>query len=406
MDEQLPEDIRAMRETFVRMMTRDIVPDMAGYEKRQEFPRALLAKIGEAGFLGCVIPEWLGGTDLGFLANAIIAEELARLSPPLSMCANLQAMTCPYTIYVGGNNEQRKRYIPDNISGKSIGLWALTEPGGSSDALGNMRTIARRDGDVYRLTGQKMFATLANETDAGILFAKTDPSKGAKGVSAFIVEPKKYPKGWEARPIEFEGLSKSVRSCSVFLDDFVVPVENLLGEEGDGFRIAMHTVQAGRISVAGRAIGIARACIELAMEYGKTRVIKGHPLTDYQMVQGAIADSITQVEAARALTYEAAMSMDRNLPSNRLASLAKYAAGLALTDAAKRVSEVFGGYSLCSEYPISKLMSYAHLYHIGEGAPNVQRILIAEDALGIKNADRHTTVYRLPSDPPPGCETY
>ena len=144
MDEQLPEEIRAMREAFVRMMTRGIVQEMAGYEKRQEFPRALLAKIGEAGFLGCVIPEWLGGTDLGFLASAVIAEELARLSPPLSMCANLQAMTCPYTIYVGGNNEQRRRYIPDNIAGKAIGLWSLTEPGGSSDAPGDSLHVAQR----------------------------------------------------------------------------------------------------------------------------------------------------------------------------------------------------------------------------------------------------------------------
>ncbi|MBI4595814.1 MAG: acyl-CoA dehydrogenase family protein [Candidatus Tectomicrobia bacterium] len=400
MDEQLPEEIRDMRKSFVRLLTRDIAPEMDGYEKRQEFPRPLLAKIGEAGFLGCIMPEWLGGTDLGFLANVIIAEELARLCPPLSMCANLQAMSCPYTIYIGGNNEQRRRYIPDNIAGKAIGLWSLTEPGGASDSLGNMKTMARRDGDVYRLTGQKMFATMANETDAGVLFAKTDPSRGARGVSAFIVEPKKYPQGWEARPIDFVGLSKSIRSCSVFLDDFVVPVENRLGEEGDGFRIAMHALQAGRISVGARAIGLARACIEQAIEYGKTRIIKGQPLTNYQMVQGAIADSITQVEAARALVYEAASSMDRNLPSNRLASLAKYAAGLALTDAVKRCSEVFGGYSLCEEYPISKMMAYAHLYHIGEGAPNVQRILIAEDALGIKNADRHPTVYRLPSTPP------
>lgn len=316
MDEQLPEEIRRMREAFIRLIRRDIVPAMEGYEKRQEFPRSLLAKIGEAGFFGCIIPEWLDGTDLGFFANAVIAEELARLCPPLSMCANLQSMSCPYTIYIGGNNGQRKRFIPENIAGKAIGLWSLTEPGGASDSLGNMKTIARRHGDVYRLRGQKMFATMADETDAGVLFAKTDSSRGAKGVSAFIVEPKKYPQGWEARPIDFVGLSKAVRSCSLFLDEVVVPVENRLGEEGDGFRIAMHALQAGRISVGARAIGLARACIEQAIEYGKTRIIKGQPLTNYQMVQGAIADSITQVEAARALVYEAASSMDRNLPKD------------------------------------------------------------------------------------------
>jgi len=396
MDELLSDEIRAVRESIIRFAETEVVPAMPDYERRKEFPRPLVAKAGAGGFYGCVFPSSLGGTDLGFLAAAIINEELARLAPGFSMVNNLQGMTCPYSIYAGGIKRQIETYIPNIIAGRAIGLWSLTESRGGSDAAGNMRTVAKRDGDVYRLTGEKMFATLANETDTGVLYAKTDPSAGAKGITAFLVEPKKYP-GWNATPIDFVGLSKSVRSCTVQLDNFVVPVENRIGAEGEGFRIAMHAVQAGRVVVGARGIGIARACIEQAIEYAKTRMVRGKALATYQMVQADLADVITEVEAARSLIYQAAISMDRDLPSNKIASLAKYAAGLALKQAASKCAEVFGGYAITEEYPISKLSAYAHLFHIGEGAPAVQRILIAEDALGIKNADRHPTRYRLSS---------
>lgn len=394
MDDLLPEEVRAVRESIIRFLEAEVVPAMPDYEKRQVFPRPLIAKMGEGGFFGCAFPVSLGGTELGFLAAAVINEEVARLAPGFSMTYNLQGMTCPYSIYAGGNQKQIETYIPHIIGGRAIGLWSLTESGGGSDAAGNMRTVARRDGDVYRLTGEKMFATLANETDTGVLYAKTDPGTGIKGITAFLVEPKKYP-GWNATPIDFVGLSKSIRSCTVQLDDFVVPVENRIGAEGEGFRIAMRAVQAGRVVVGARGIGIARACIEQAIAYAKDRMVRGKPLATYQMVQADLADVITHVEAARALIYQAAISMDSDLPSNRIASLAKYAAGLALKEAAAKCSEVFGGYAIAEEYPISKLTAYAHLFHIGEGAPAVQRILIAEDALGIKNADRHPTRYRL-----------
>jgi len=399
MDALLPDEIGAVRESFIRFMTDEVVPVMPDYEKRGEFPRDLVAKMGAGGFFGPVFPESLGGSDMGFLAMTVICEELARLDSSLAFCYNQQGMTCPYSIYVGGTDAQCATYIPNLLAGKTVGMWSLTEPGGGSDAAGNMKTVARRDGDVYKLTGSKMFATLANETDVGVLFAKTDPEAGHKGVSAFIVEPKKYP-GWTADPVDFVGLSKSFRSCAVFLEDFVVPVENRIGAEGKGFAVAMHAIQAGRVSVAARGIGIARACIELAADYAKERMVRGSALATYQMVQADIADCVTLVEAARALTYESARAMDADLPANRLSSQAKYAAGLAVQQAAAKMSEIFGGYGLAEEYPISSLASYARLFNIGEGAPAVQRILIAEDFLGIKNADRHPTSYRHPRGKP------
>lgn len=395
MDHILPDDIRAIRDGFIDFLEKEIVPAMPGYEKRGEFPRELVKKTGAAGYFGPVFPEPLGGSDLGFLAMAVLAEEMARLHIGFGLCHNQQAMTCPYTIFVGGTDAQCEKYIPDLLAGNTIGLWSLTEPGGGSDAAGNMRTVAKRDGDVYRLNGTKMFATLANETDVGLLFAKTDPAAGHRGISAFIVEPKKYP-GWTANPINFVGLSKALRSCEVHLDDFAVPVENRLGEEGQGFRIAMHAIQAGRVSVAARAVGIARACLDEAMQYAKTRIIRGQPLATYQMTQSALADAIVNVEAARLMTYQSAMLMDQDKPSNRIASQAKLAASFALKQSANVAAEIFGGYALAEEYRISYLNSFAHVFLVGEGAPAVQRILIAEDALGIKDADRHHTNYRRP----------
>jgi alkylation response protein AidB-like acyl-CoA dehydrogenase len=251
-----------------------------------------------------------------------------------------------------------------------------------------MKTFARRDGDVYRISGQKMWASMANETDVGILFAKTDRDAGAKGVTAFIVEPKKYP-GWSTQPIEMMGLSNALRTNVLFLDDFVVPVENRLGEEGDGFKIIMRTLQAGRVTVAGKALGIARACFEDAVRYANERTVRGEPIGRFQMIQSDIAEMATAIEASRALVYKAAQYMDDSQPSNRLAAIAKYHASQTAKLCADKAMQIFGGYGLAREYRVSWLRSYAELFFTGEGSANVQKIMIAEDALGYKLADRH-----------------
>ena len=202
MDDFLPGDIRELRDAFVDFMTRAILPELPAYEAAGQFPRELVRRTGEAGWFGVVFPESLGGSDAGFLAMAVLAEEMARLDPGFALCHNQQGMTCPYTIFVGGTDAQCARFIPDLIGGRAIGLWSLTEAGGGSDAAGNLKTFAVRRGDRYLLNGRKMFATLADETDTGVLFARTDRSAGHRGISAFVVEPKKHP-GYAARPIDF-----------------------------------------------------------------------------------------------------------------------------------------------------------------------------------------------------------
>jgi len=381
-------EIEAVRDMVNRFMQAEVVPVMDDYEKRGEFPRELVRKAGEAGLYGAVFPESVGGSNMGYLAAAVIQEEMVRIDVRFASCNNQQGSTCPSCIYFGGTPEQIQKYVPNLLAGKTIGMMSLTESGGGSDAAGNMRTFARRDGDVYRINGEKMFASIANETDVGILFAKTDRNAGAKGVTAFIVEPKKYP-GWTAKPIDMLGLSKSFRTNVVSLDDIVVPVENRLGEEGEGFKIIMRTLQPGRVGVAAKALGVARACFEEAVRYANEREVKGQPIGRFQMIQSDIAEMAVAIEASRALVYKAAMMMDASQPSNRIAAIAKYHASQTAKLCADKAMQIFGGYGLAQEYRVSYYRAYADMFFTGEGSANVQKIMIAEDALGYKFADRH-----------------
>ena len=388
MDPATSEEIEAVRDMVNRFMKNEVIPVMDGYEARGEFPRELIRKAGETGLYGAVFPESVGGSNMGYLAAAVIQEEMARNDVRFSSCNNQQGSTCPSSIYFGGTADQIRKYVPDLIAGKTIGMMSLTESGGGSDAEGNLKTFARRDGDVYRVTGQKMWASMANETDVGILFARTDRNAGAKGVTAFIVHPKQYP-GWKTEPIAMLGLSNALRTNVLFLDDFVVPVEDRLGEEGEGFKIIMRTLQAGRVTVSGKALGVARACFEDALRYANERTLRGQPLGRLQMIQSDIAEMATAIEASRALVYKAAQMMDDGQPSNRMAAIAKYHASQTARLCADKAQQIFGGYGLAREYRISWLKSYADLFFVGEGSANVQKIMIAEDALGYKLADRH-----------------
>lgn len=384
----LGEDLGAIRDSVIRFMEREVVPVMDDYEARKELPRELVRKAGEAGLFGSLFPEEVGGTNVGYLAAVVILEEIARLDVRFACCSNQQSGTCPASIFLAGTPQQVERYVPKLIGGEIIGMMSLTEAGGGSDALGNMRTTAKRDGDVYRLNGSKMWASLGNECDAGILLAKTDPAAGSKGVTAFIVEPKKYP-GFTAQPIDTMGLSKSFRTAALYLDDFVVPAENRLGEEGEGFKIIMRALESGRAVVGALALGIARACFEDAVRYANEREVRGNALGSYQLIQGDIAEMAVAIEASRALLYKTAQHMDAGLPTNRLASMAKYHASQTARLCADKAQQIFGGYGLAVEYRVSRYKCFADMMFTGEGSANVQKVLIAEDALGYKLADRH-----------------
>jgi alkylation response protein AidB-like acyl-CoA dehydrogenase len=394
MDLDLPEELAALRESVARLCARDLVPAIGAYEERGEFPYPLIEKMGAAGFFGAAFPSELGGSEAGFLAVSVIAEEISRIAPEFGYAMNMQAMTCPYTIYNWGTPEQAARDVPDLISGRKIGMFALSESGGGSDPAGAMKTVAKRDRDIYRLNGSKMWITFSHAADTGVLFAKTDPAAGHRGVTAFIVRPKDFP-GYRADPIPMARPSRSLCSCAVFLDDFPVPVEDRLGEEGDGFRIAMNALEYGRLTVTARLVGLAQAALDAAVAFANERVVGGQPIARYQMIQQRIADATVAVDAARLMSWRTGWTMDQGRVSTRVAARGKYFATQAARLAGDVAREVFGGYALSDEYPVGKLNAYIDMLTVGEGSENVQRILIAEDALGLKDATRHPMRNRL-----------
>jgi alkylation response protein AidB-like acyl-CoA dehydrogenase len=382
------ESERAARESVERFVAQRVAPVIRDAERNRRFPRDIVAGMGEAGFFGAAFPEEIGGAEADFVTVAATAETISQLRPEFGVTMNAQSMTCPLTIFNWGTSEQILQFVPDLISGRKIGMFALSEAAGGSDALGSMQTLAVRKSDRYVVNGSKMWITLADQCDAGLLFAKTDPNAGHHGVTAFIVEPKRF-RGYRADPIDMPGLSPLVRSCAVFFDDFEVPIEHKLGEEGEGFKVAMSALDYGRLSVAARLTGAAQACFELARNYARERVVGGRPIGRYQMVQQQIADMAVEIAAARLMTRQTALLMDARLPARRAASHAKYFAGQAAKRAAQSASEIFGGYALSAEYPLGYYSAHVAMLCTGEGPPNVQRVLIAEDALGWKDADRH-----------------
>ncbi|GAB3678938.1 acyl-CoA dehydrogenase family protein [Salinisphaera aquimarina] len=391
MNFDLPEEMVALQDAVADFATRRLTDDAEAYEKSGEFGFDLIRDMGEAGFFGAPFPAELGGSEAGFMAVSIIAEEISRIAPAYGYAMNMQCATCPYTIYNWGTPEQIERFVPGLIAGEKIGMFALSEAGGGSDPAGAMRTTARREGDYYVLNGSKMWITFSNVADVGVLFAKTDPKAepAHRGVTAFIVEPKQF-EGYSAQPIDLPGLSKSLRSCAVFLDDFKVPVKNRLGEEGKGFGIAMNALEFGRLTVSARLTGLAQAALDASIAYANERVVGGGPIARHQLVQQRIADATVAVEAARLMARRIGWTMDQGRTSTRIASRGKYFATQAARLAVDVAREVFGGNALTAEYPVQRLSAYVDMLTVGEGSENVQRVLIGEDALGIKDATRHT----------------
>ena len=368
---------------------REVRPRIRELEERGEFPRELYREMGELGLFGCCFPERLGGNGAGFRALAAVAETLAWVYPPLSAPMNLQAATVPLTIANWGSPELVERYVPGLVRAELLGCNAMTEPDGGSDFLGAMRTRAVRDGDDYVLNGAKMWITNANVADVAVVYAKTDPAAGHRGVSAFAV-PTATP-GFEATRVPCRVLGKLMPTNGLTLTDVRVPAANLLGAEGQGFAVAMNAMDYGRLSVAARSVGLAQACLDAALGYADQRVAFGEKIGSFQMVKKQLADMTVEVAAARALVEKAAAAYDGGTIATRESSIAKYYAGEVCNRAAQACAEIFGGAAFSDELPVSIYLNYAKLWQTGEGSANIQAVLIADDALGWKDMDRHRT---------------
>ncbi|HXF74958.1 MAG TPA: glutaryl-CoA dehydrogenase Acd [Methylomirabilota bacterium] len=383
MEFELPEELAEVQKLARDFSEKEIAPSAAQDDREHRFRKDLTRKMGDLGFYGCLIPEEYGGNGLGFLAHALISEEIARAHSAIRVYLNMQAGPA-VTLYEFGNEAQKKKYLPGLLSGETIGLFAITEPDAGSDVAA-MKTAAKKDGKHYVLNGSKIWITNATVADAGIIFAYTDRSKKHRGMSAFYAELN-HP-GVSRRELDKLGAHASPTGELIF-DNFPIPEENLIGQEGDGFRICMRHLSHTRLGCAAGAVGLARAAREAAIGYANQREQFEQKVGQFQMNQDLIAQMVVQEEAARLLVYRAACLADRGRPYNLEVSMAKYAAAEAAAFCADAALKILGAYGYSTEFPVERYYRDAKSYQIVEGSVNIQKLIIAQDALGYRKANR------------------
>jgi glutaryl-CoA dehydrogenase (non-decarboxylating) len=383
MDFELSEELAAVRDLAREFAEKEIAPTAARDDKEKNFRRDLVAKMGELGFYGSVIPETYGGNGLGFLAMVLITEEIARVHSAMRVAINMQIGPA-MTVLHFGTEDQKKQFIPPLMSGEKIGCFAITEPDAGSDVAA-LRTTATKNGDNYLLNGSKIFISNAPVTDSGLVYAYTDRSQEHRGMSAFFADWKQP--GLTRKPLETLGAHCSPLGELIF-DNFPVPMANRLGNEGDGFKICMWQLNQTRLNCAAGALGVARAAKEAAVNYCNQRVQFGQKIGEFQMNQDMIAQMIVHEEAARLLVYRAAWLADQKKPNNLETSIAKYTAAESANFAADAAMKILGAYGYSTEFPVERYYRDAKSYQIVEGSSNVQKMIIAQDALGYRKANR------------------
>ena len=369
--------------TEEQLMMRNMVRDFAKTEiepfiermEQGEVPREIIKKMGELGLMGITVPEQYGGAEMDFTSYVIAINELSKVSAVVGVILSVHTSVGTNPILYFGNEEQKNKYIPKLATGEYLGAFCLTEPSAGSDA-GALKTKAVKKDDHYVLNGSKVFITNGGEADVNIVFASTDPSQGSRGITAFIVE-KDTPGFIVGKDEKKMGLHGS-RTVQITFEDMKIPVENRLGEEGEGFKIAMANLNTGRIGIATQALGIAEAAFEAAVEYAKERVQFGKPIAANQGVGFKLADMGTAVEASRLLVYRAASLREKGLPCGKEASMAKLFASKTVVDVAIEAVQVFGGYGYTEDYPVERYFRDAKITEIYEGTSEIQKIVISK----------------------------
>ncbi|MFO7525140.1 MAG: acyl-CoA dehydrogenase family protein [Ignavibacteriaceae bacterium] len=374
----LTENQIIIRDTIKDFADKHIRPVIMEYDESQKFPIEIMKHLGELGFMGILVPEEYGGADLGYIDYAIIVEELAKVDPSVSLSVAAHNGLCTNHINLFGNEEQKKKYLPDLSSGKKIGAWGLTEAASGSDASG-LKSTAVKDGEHYILNGSKQFTTHGTVGETYVVMAITNKDAGKKGISAFIIE-----KGMEGLIIGKKenklGMRASDTTQLVF-ENCRVPSGNLLGDEGMGFINSMQVLEGGRISIAALSVGLAQGCLDATIKYSSERQQFGKLLSEFQAIQFKLAEMQTNIEAARMLTYRAAFMKDNGIPNTKEAAEAKLFASEIAEKAANEAIQIFGGYGFIKEYPVEKFYRDVKLLTIGEGTSEIQRIVIARDLL-------------------------
>ncbi|MGX1191727.1 acyl-CoA dehydrogenase [Metabacillus sp. SLBN-84] len=372
-----------IRFTEEQEMMRKMVRDFAQAEiepfvermEKGEFPRDILRKMGSLGLMGIPVPEQYGGAGMDFTSYIIAIHELSKVSATVGVILSVHTSVGTNPILYFGTEEQKNKYIPKLASGEYLGAFCLTEPGSGSDA-GSLKTKAVKKDGTYILNGSKVFITNGGEADTYIVFASTNAEAGIKGISAFIVE--KNTKGLVIGKDEHKMGLYGSRTVQLSFEDAEVPAENLLGEEGEGFKIAMANLDVGRIGIAAQSLGIAQAALEKSVEYAKERVQFGRPISSQQGIGFKLADMATAVEASELLTYRAAFMRENGTPCGKEASMAKLFASKTAMETATEAIQVFGGYGYTKDYPVERYFRDAKVCEIYEGTSEIQRIVISK----------------------------
>ncbi len=375
---ELTENQLLIRNTIKNFAEEKIRPVIMEYDESQKFPVDIFNQLGELGFLGILIPEEYGGAGLGYIEFAIIIEELAKVDPSIALSVAAHNGLCTNHLYSFGNEVQRNKYLPDLTSGRKIGAWGLTEPASGSDAAG-LKTTAEKKDKSYILNGSKTFITHGTVGEIAVIMAITDPSKGKKGISAFILE--KGTEGFITGKKENKMGMRASDTTQLAFDNCKIPEENLLGNEGEGFIQAMKILEGGRISIAALSLGLAQGALNAAVKYSHERKQFGKAINEFQGIQFKFADMLTNIEAARMLTYRAAKMKDNRIPNTKEAAMAKLLASEIAEKAASEAVQIFGGYGYVKDYPVEKFYRDVKLCTIGEGTSEIQRLVIARDLL-------------------------
>ncbi len=371
-------DEQIMMRDMVRNFAQDKIEPCVERMEAGEFPHELLAQMGELGLMGITTPEELGGSAMDFTSYIIAINELSKVSAVMGVILSVHTSVGTNPIIYFGNDEQKKRYVPKLAAGEYLGAFCLTEPSAGSDA-GSLQSKAVRDGDAYIINGSKVFITNGGEADVYIVFASTNPTEKTRGISAFIVE-KGTPGLIIGKDEHKMGLHGS-RTVQLTFDNCRIPATNLLGEEGEGFKIAMANLDVGRIGIAAQALGIAEAALEAATAYAKERVQFGKAIAAQQGVGFKLADMATAVAAAKLLVYRAADLRTKGLPCGAEASMAKLFASRTAVQTAIDAIQIFGGYGYTKDYPVERYFRDAKVTEIYEGTSEIQKLVIRKHLL-------------------------
>jgi len=372
------EEQLAIKQTVKEFAEKVVKPQIMKFDESQEFPFELMKQLGEMGFMGILVPEQYGGSNLGYVEYAIVIEELAKVDPSVALSVAAHNGLCTNHISLFGSEKQKDKYLNNLASGKVIGAWGLTEPASGSDSAA-LRTTAVKTGDEYIINGSKVFTTHGTVGETIVIMAITEKSKGKKGISAFILE-----RGFEGFIVGKKENKLGMRASDttqLTFENCRVPSENLIGNENEGFIQAMKVLEGGRISIAALSVGLAQGALDAAVKYSNERKQFGKSINEFQGIQFRLSDIATNIEAARLLTYQAAIKKDKGEIVTKEAAMAKLFASEIAEKAASEAVQIFGGYGFIKDFPVEKFYRDVKLLTIGEGTSEVQKIVIARELL-------------------------